>query len=131
MNAIPDPASGARAYFRLLLLLLLLWVLACVQQGCHAAGVVASWYGEEHRGRPMANRAPFDPDALTCASWRHPLGTRLRVAHGRRTVTVTVTDRGPARRLLRTRQLDLSRAAFARLAAPELGLVSVQVTRLP
>lgn len=124
-------ASGPRFVLRLWLLILLLVAVAGSLQRCHAAGLVTSWYGEEHRGKPMANRQPFNPDALTCASWHHPLGTRLRVAHGRVAVVVTVTDRGPARRLLRTRQLDLSHAAFAALGDPSAGLLAVTVTRQP
>jgi len=89
----------------------------------------ASWYGEEHRGRLMANGKRFDPDQLTCASWFYPLGTRLRVSNQRSEgVVVVVTDRGPARRLVRDgRIVDLSRAAFARLAGVERGLVRVGV----
>jgi len=87
----------------------------------------ASWYGEELRGRPMANGKPFDPDAFTTASWDHPLGTRLRVtASNGNTVTVVVTDRGPAKRLLaQGRVLDLSKAAFTKLADPRVGIVSL------
>ena len=40
---------------------------------------LASWYGEAHRGRLMANGRKFDPDKLTAASWFYPLGTRVRV----------------------------------------------------
>lgn len=125
-----QPLSGPGWLLRAWLVLVLLFAVAAGLQRCRAAERVTSWYGEDHRGRLMANRRPFNPDALTCASWFHPLGTRLRVAHGSRTVVVTVTDRGPARRLLRTRQLDLSRAAFAALAKPELGLLPVTVTPL-
>ena len=39
----------------------------------------ASWYGEDHRGRLMANGKKFNPDKLTAASWFYPLGTRVRV----------------------------------------------------
>jgi rare lipoprotein A len=123
---------------------LLLAALA-LARGCETAWagpgaerVTASWYGEAYRGRTMANGRPFNPDALTCASWHWPLGTRLRVSRvqGSRfkvqgsavpSVLVLVTDRGPAKRLLRTRQLDLSRAVFARLAPPGDGLVTVDV----
>lgn len=92
---------------------------------------LASWYGDEHRGRPMANRRPFDPDRLTCASWFYPLGTWLVVERtdgiaGR--VVVQVTDRGPHRRLVRAgRIVDLSRAAFARIEGLEMGLCEVRV----
>ena len=39
----------------------------------------ASWYGEDHRGKLMANGKRFDPDKPTAASWFYPLGTRVRV----------------------------------------------------
>ncbi|EIQ01128.1 lipoprotein [Opitutaceae bacterium TAV1] len=90
----------------------------------------ASWYGEEHAGRPMANGKPFDPGALTCASWHFPLGIRIEVRHAGRKVTVVVTDRGPGRRFP-DRVVDLSRAAFARLADPDVGLIEVTVAPLP
>ncbi len=93
---------------------------------------LASWYGEDHRGRLMANGKRFDPDKLTAASWFYPLGTKLLVtvkdANSTRFVQVTVTDRGPHRRLVREgRIIDLAAAAFRRLAGPELGLVRVTI----
>src|SRR5712671_6377199 len=101
-----------------------------------AAGrrTVASWYGEEHRGKLMANGQPFDPDKLTAASWFYPLGTQVRVTLKSAlsvdspppSVVVTITDRGPARRLVRQgRKIDLAEAAFKQLAHPGLGLVEV------
>jgi rare lipoprotein A len=96
------------------------------------ASGMASWYGEDHRGRPMANCKPFNPDRLTAASWFYPLGTKLRVTStsstGSKTVVVTVTDRGPSKVLVRDgRIIDLTHAAFKRLAHPDLGLVEVTV----
>ena len=93
-----------------------------------AATCVASFYGEAHRGRATASGAPFNPDALTAASWHHPFGTRLQVTHDDRTVVVTVNDRGPAHYLGRC--IDLSRAAFARLADLGAGLIDVHVARV-
>lgn len=90
---------------------------------------LASWYGEDHRGKPMANTKPFDPDKLTCASWFYPFGTKLRVscAEGTsRSVIVTVTDRGPNKRF-KTRIVDLSAAAFKRIAHPDKGLTRVRI----
>jgi rare lipoprotein A len=96
---------------------------------CQAADL-ASWYGEKHRGLLMANGQPFDPDKLTAASWLYDLGTKVVVTHENRRVIVEVTDRGPARLLLRAgRKIDLSRAAFAKLADPDLGLIDVTVKR--
>jgi len=97
------------------------------------ASGLASWYGEDHRGKLMANGKRFDPDKLTAASWFHPLGSKVRVtlkppAGRARSVVVTITDRGPHRRLVRDgRIIDLAHAAFRRLAVPELGLVAVTV----
>ena len=90
----------------------------------------ASWYGEEHRGQLMANGHRFDPDKLTAASWFYDLGTKLVVTHGDRSVVVEVTDRGPARHLVQKgRVIDLSRAAFAILDSPSLGLIDVTIQR--
>ena len=93
----------------------------------------ASWYGEADRGKLMANGKKFNPDRLTAASWFYPLGTRVRVTiHSPdfepRSVLVTITDRGPAKRFVQQgRVIDLGRAAFQRIAHPDLGLVEVVV----
>ena len=79
----------------------------------------------------MANGKAFNPDHLTAASWFFPLGTKVRVTRGNdlhRSVVVTITDRGPAWQLVRDgRLIDLSHAAFRRLATPDKGLVDVRV----
>jgi rare lipoprotein A len=93
----------------------------------------ASWYGEELRGKLMANGKKFDPDRLTAASWFYALGSKVRVksAKDQRSVVVTITDRGPAPELVRNgRIIDLSHAAFKRLATPEKGLVTVEVKQV-
>ncbi len=111
------------------LLVLLGTVVSTFAGGTPRAGV-ASWYGEEHRGKLMANGERFDPDQMTAASWHYPLGTRVRVSVEKPacSVVVTVTDRGPAHRLVREgRIIDLAKAAFERLAGLELGLVTVSV----
>ena len=97
----------------------------------------ASWYGEEHRGKLMANGHRFDPDKSTAASWFYPLGTKVRVtvdsdsdSEPARSVVVTITDRGPSWELVRSgRIIDLSHAPFRRLAKPSLGLARVKVER--
>jgi rare lipoprotein A len=98
---------------------------------------IASWYGETHRGKLMANGKKFNPEKLTAASWFYPLGTRVKVTSttkGKsnrsvvRSVYVTITDRGPAQDLVREgRIIDLAHGAFRRLADPDLGLISVTV----
>ncbi len=92
-----------------------------------ASGQLASWYGEELAGRLMANGKPFNPSRLTAASWHYPLGTPVKVTHGTNSVIVIITDRGPNRRF-KDREIDLSRAAFKRLAPLDKGLIPVHVT---
>ena len=101
---------------------------------------LASWYGESHRGRFMANGARFNPDKLTAASWFYPLGTKVQVtveaqdrtgAPVTRSVMVTITDRGPALDLVRAgRIIDLGAAAFKKLAHPDVGLIQVRVNQV-
>ena len=85
----------------------------------------ASWYGERHQGRKMANGQRFDPHKLTAASWYFPLGTTIRVVNVKNgeSVVVTITDRGPNLRLHRI--LDLSEAAADRLGYVGQGLTPV------
>jgi len=92
------------------------------------SAAIASWYGEDHRGKLTASGAPFDPDLYTAASWHYPFGTKLKVSHGSRSVLVTVNDRGPAKRL--KRDIDLSMAAFRGLALLRRGLLVVKIERV-
>jgi rare lipoprotein A len=84
----------------------------------------------------MANGKRFNPDRFTAASWFYPLGTKVVVTVGsdsqpRRSVVVTITDRGPAKELVRDgRIIDLSHAPFRMLASPDSGLVAVAVQPL-
>jgi rare lipoprotein A len=118
-------------------------MIACVALSILGPGVpwagaaptsgLASWYGEGHRGKLMANGKRFNPDKFTGASWFYPLGTKVRVtlaspSEPPRSVVVTITDRGPAKELVRDgRIIDLSHAPFKELAPPNLGLVAVAV----
>lgn len=121
----------------MLLAAVFLWAAAPsnVQSATIRENGLASWYGEAHRGKRMANGRKFDPDKLTAASWFYPLGTKVRVivdspGQPQRTVSVTITDRGPAWRLVhRKRIIDLTLTAFKELAEPDLGLVAVKVER--
>lgn len=88
----------------------------------------ASWYGEAHHGRLMANGKPFNMHGLTAASNSLPLGARVRVTAGKRSVVVRITDRGGFGKYGRI--IDLSKAAFAKLAPTRRGIVQVCVARL-
>jgi rare lipoprotein A len=93
----------------------------------HFVGI-ASWYGLQHQGLKMANGQRFDRRKLTAASWYVPLGTVVRVINleNGKSVTVTVTDRGPNFRL--NRVLDLSEAAARELDYVGKGLTPVLIT---
>jgi len=86
--------------------------------------VVCSWYGAEFAGRRTASGEPYDASALTCASNRFRLGTRLRVTAGGRSVVVRVNDRTAEKYADR---IDLTPAAFTKLADLKTGLVEATV----
>jgi rare lipoprotein A len=81
--------------------------------------VLTSYYGAELAGQPTASGEPFDPYGYTAAHPTLPLGTKLVVSYGGRSVEVIVNDRGPYGG---GRGLDLSQAA-----ADYLGLTRVGV----
>jgi rare lipoprotein A len=90
----------------------------------------ATWYGDTERGKPMANGHPFNPEALTAATWNYPLGSRLKVVYGHKSVLVDVTDRGGVRAFMQFgKVVDLSRAAFAKLEKPAVGSIRVKIIR--
>src|SRR6188508_239559 len=57
----------------------------------------ASWYGAQFANRPTASGTLFDPEKLTAAHRKLPLGTKVVVTnlHNGRSVLVTINDRGP------------------------------------
>lgn len=83
--------------------------------------VVASWYGHEHHGKPMANGEPFNMHAATIAHKELPLGTKVELRNpqtGQR-VQAVVTDRGP---YIEGRDVDLSYGLARRLNMVEKGV---------
>jgi len=93
----------------------------------------ASWYSHCDRGtrRHTANMEVFNDRELTCAMWGFDFGTIVEVTNidNGKSVLVRVNDRGPARRLVRRgRVIDLTRAAFSRIADTRRGLINVRVT---
>lgn len=111
------------------LIILMLFICLCLVAD---AATTASWYEKsKRRDGLMSNGHRFDPNALTCASWSYPLGTRLKIVGPYGSVVCVVTDRGPHKRLLRTRQIDLSRRAFATICPLDAGLIGVTVEVIP
>jgi len=84
---------------------------------------IATWYGIRHEGMTMANGEPFHKEDFTCASYLYPLGTYLEVMHEGQSVLVEVTDRCDNKT-----DIDLSYAAFEKIANPDLGRIQVIVS---
>ena len=78
----------------------------------------------------MANGKTFKDEGLTCATRLWPLGTTLRITDVRslRSVDVVVTDRIGKR--FADKRIDLSKAAFKKIAALTDGVVAVQIERI-
>lgn len=86
----------------------------------------ASWYGGFHHGRKMANGKPFNMYANTVAHRTLPLGTVVEVINrsNGRSVTATVTDRGP---YAKRRVLDVSRGIANKLDMLKTGTATVEI----
>jgi rare lipoprotein A len=93
-----------------------------------ACGALASWYGFES-GNRTANGERYDPWGMTAAHRTLPFGTVVRVTLGSRSVTVRISDRGPA--AWTGREIDLSLGAATVLGMVERGVVPVCITVLP
>lgn len=107
--------------------------------GCFPASLfaaqkgIASWYSKTGPGikKYTASGEVFDDRKLTCASRSYKFGTRLRVKNLKngKSVVCRVNDRGPHKRLV-CRKIDLSKAAFRRIADDRIGLIRVSITKI-
>ena len=90
---------------------------------------IASFYHSALVGRLTANGEHYDEQALTAAHRTLDLGTRVRVTNleNRRSVVVTVNDRGP---YAKGRIIDLSRRAARVLGFVHDGVTKVKVQPL-
>ena len=86
--------------------------------------VVASWYGKEYHGRPMANGKTYNMYASTIAHRTLPLGTKVELTnpHTSQIVRAVVTDRGP---FIDGRDVDLSYGIAKKLNLVEKGVGKV------
>ncbi len=86
---------------------------------------IASYYGK--KGELTASGERLNPSAFTAAHKTLPFGTVVQVVsleNPRRRVVVRINDRGP---YVRGRILDLTPAAFKRLAPLKQGVVRVRM----
>lgn len=89
----------------------------------------ASWYGENHEGKPTANGERFRLGAISAAHKTLPLPSYVEVTSldTGRTILVRVNDRGP---FVRDRVIDLSSAAAQQLGVRRNGVAPVRVRRV-
>jgi rare lipoprotein A (peptidoglycan hydrolase) len=90
---------------------------------------IASWYSEKDQNinELTASGEKFNDRDSTCASWDFPFGEKLLVINtlNGKWVVCRVNDRGPSKRL--RREIDLSKAAFKKIANTDRGLTVVAV----
>lgn len=89
----------------------------------------ASHYGvgDGYGGQRTANGERMNPYAMTAAHPYLPLGSYVKVTHAGKTIRVRINDRGP---YYGGRILDLSYGAFAALANPGRGEISVCIAKI-
>lgn len=89
----------------------------------------ASWYGPGFHGKPTASGQRYNQNAMTAAHKTLPFGAVVKVTEQKtgRSVTVTITDRGP---YYGSRIIDLSKAAAAKLGIIRDGTADVCLERL-
>jgi len=83
--------------------------------------VVASWYGKQYHGKPMANGEIFKMNASTIAHKNLPFGTRVELKNPEtgQIVKAVVTDRGP---YIAGRDVDLSYGLAKKLSLLNKGI---------
>lgn len=87
---------------------------------------IASWYGKDFHGKPTANGATYDMNALTAAHKTLPMPSRVRVTNldNGRSLVLVVNDRGP---FVNGRIIDVSRRSAQLLGFEGRGLATVRV----
>ena len=101
--------------------LLFLWLVAAVHVPAEAREVTATVYDGWYHGRQTACGQTYQHWGVSAAHPWLPCGTRLRVQHQGRILTVPVTDRCDCN------SVDLSAGAAHRLGVPLDGIARVTV----
>lgn len=125
--------------FKIMAIVAVLIIGGClIAKKAHSAQT-ASWYGttgdtcDPWKHTTTANGERFNENAMTAASWKYPLGSKVKVTNLRnhKSVIVRINDRGPGKRLYRKgRVIDLTRGSFAKLAALRDGVIPIKTELL-
>ncbi len=86
---------------------------------------VVSYYGQRFHGRLTASGEVFNMNDMTCAHKTLKFGTKVEFTNPKngKKIVVTVNDRGP---YIKGRKFDLSKAAFAKIANINQGVVKLK-----
>lgn len=105
-----------------LLIILLASTLLCFSQEWGNA----SYYSRRLKGHHTSDGGHYQPDSLTCAHRKYPLGTYLMVRNPKNNISVVVkvTDRGPRQKRL---MIDLSYRAAQLLDIVRYGISRVEI----
>ena len=87
---------------------------------------MASYYARYFRHSKTASGEPLNNKSMTAAHRTLPFGTEVKVTNlnNGKTVTVKINDRGP---FVKGRIIDLTRAAFSRIADLDEGVAKVAI----
>ena len=87
---------------------------------------MASYYARKFQSRKTASGERLDNRSMTAAHRSLPFGTEVTVrnVHNGKSVRVRINDRGP---FVKGRIIDLTRAAFSRIASLDRGVVRVEI----
>ena len=87
---------------------------------------MASYYARDFQSRKTASGERLDNNSMTAAHRSLPFGTEVAVKNlaSGKSVRVRINDRGP---FVRGRIIDLTRAAFSRIASLDKGVVKVEI----
>lgn len=96
-----------------------------VEKSVEVATGIVSWYGDKFHGRKTASGKIYDKNELTAAHKTLPFGTKVRVTNIKngKSVVVEINDRGP---FIKSRVLDLSKAAFSEIGKTSSGVMQVE-----
>ncbi|WP_041942046.1 septal ring lytic transglycosylase RlpA family protein [Weeksella virosa] len=96
-----------------------------VEKSSEVATGIVSWYGDKFHGRKTASGKIYDKNELTAAHKTLPFGTKVRVTNIKngKSVVVEINDRGP---FIKSRVLDLSKAAFSEIGKTSSGVMQVE-----
>jgi len=84
-----------------------------------------SWYGGKFHGRKTASGETYNMNKLSAANKNLPFGTKVKITNlaNNKSVVVTINDRGP---FVKSRDFDLSKAAFNEIASHDSGVLKVK-----